>query len=101
MMARRPLAPVPRLIACSEIAFIASSVNSSSTPSNSKNFMYCLTSAFFGCVRMSTSAGFVEAVDAGEHRQPADELRDQPVLQQVLGQHLARRSRRDPCPGGS
>src|SRR5262245_21351763 len=56
MIARRPRAPVARRIAWSAIALNESSVNSSSTPSNSKNLRYCLTSAFFGLVRMSTNA---------------------------------------------
>ena len=52
MIARRPRAPVPRRIACSAIASSASSVNSSSTPSSSNSRWYCLTSAFFGSVRI-------------------------------------------------
>src|SRR3990172_7278062 len=31
----------------------------------------------------------VQVVDVGDHRKSADELRDQPVLEQVLGEHLA------------
>src|SRR4029453_17697827 len=57
MIARSPRAPVARRIAWSAIASSEPSVNSSSTPSNSKNLWYWRTSAFFGLVRMSTSAG--------------------------------------------
>ena len=56
MIARRPRAPVPRTIAWSATASIASAVNSSSTPSSSKSFWYCLTSALRGSVRIWTSA---------------------------------------------
>ena len=52
MIARRPRAPVPRRIAWSAMASRASSVNSSSTPSSSNIRWYCLTSAFFGSVRI-------------------------------------------------
>ena len=58
MIARRPRAPVPRSIAWSAIASMASSVNSSSTPSISKSFWYCLTSALRGSVRIWTSASW-------------------------------------------
>ena len=64
MIARSPRAPVPRTIAWSAIASMASSVNSSSTPSSSKSFWYCLTSALRGSVRIWTSAVAVELVDA-------------------------------------
>ena len=56
MIARRPRAPVPRSIALSAIASMASSVNSSSTSSSSKSFWYCLTSALRGSVRIWTRA---------------------------------------------
>ncbi|CAD7359530.1 Uncharacterised protein [Staphylococcus schleiferi] len=53
---RRPRAPVLRSIAFSLIAANASSVNSNETPSNSSIFVYCLTSAFLGCVKIFLSA---------------------------------------------
>ena len=53
---RNPRAPVFRSIAFFATATNASSRISSSTPSSSNNFPYCLLSAFFGCVRMVTSA---------------------------------------------
>src|SRR5699024_3775280 len=57
MIARSPRAPVPRKMAWSATASTASSLNSSSTPSISNIRWYCLISAFFGSVRMRTSAG--------------------------------------------
>ena len=51
--------------------------SSSSTSSNSKNLRYCLISAFFGSVRMRTSAPLVEVGDGADDRQPADELGDE------------------------
>ena len=46
-------------------------------------------SAFFGSVRMRTQRVLVESVEHGaDHRQPADELRDQAELEQVLGLHV-------------
>ena len=56
IMVRRARAPVERLMASSAMACRASSVNFRSTPSNSKNLAYCLTRAFFGSVRIWTSA---------------------------------------------
>ena len=88
MIARRPRAPVPRSMALSAMAAMASSVNSSSTPSSSKSFWYCLTSALRGSVRIWTSASVVELADARDQREPADELGDQAELGEVLGAHL-------------
>ena len=64
MIARRPRAPVPRSSAWSATASMASSVNSSSTPSISNIFWYCLTSALRGSVRIWTRAPLVERRDA-------------------------------------
>ncbi len=88
MIARRPRAPVPRSIALSAIASMASSVNSSSTPSSSKSFWYCLTSALRGSVRIWTSASWSSLVTLAISGQPADELGDQAELGEVLGTHL-------------
>ncbi len=55
-MARRPRAPVPRNSACSATASRASGVNSSSTLSSAKTRSYCFVSAFFGSIRICTSA---------------------------------------------
>src|SRR5918996_2977233 len=56
-IARRPRAPVPRLSASRTMAATASSVNLRRTFSRSKYFWYCLMIAFFGSLRMRTSAG--------------------------------------------
>ena len=56
MIARRPRAPVPRLMAWSAIDSRASAVNSRSTPSSSNSRAYCFTSAFLGSVRIRISA---------------------------------------------
>jgi hypothetical protein len=63
----------------------ASSVKVSLTSSSSNSRWYCLTSAFFGSVRMVTSAVLVEVGQRGDHRQAADEFRDQAEFQQILG----------------
>ena len=63
-------------------------MNFSFTPSISKSFWYCFTSAFFGFVRMSIERVLVQLVERREDRQAADELRDEPELEQVLGLHL-------------
>ena len=52
---RSPLAPVFLSIALSAIASIASSSNSSFTPSNANKALYCFISAFFGSVRIVIS----------------------------------------------
>ena len=83
-MARRPRAPVPRSRAWSATAASASSVNSSSTSSNSKNFWYCLTSAFLGSTRISDERLLVEVGHRADDRQAADELGDQAELEEVL-----------------
>ena len=44
--------------------------------------------AFFGSVRTLTRSSFDERREAHDHRQAADELGDQAVLQQVLGHEL-------------
>ena len=61
MIVRRARAPVERVMASSAIACRASSVNCRSTPSYSKNLRYCLISAFFGSVRIWTSASWSRA----------------------------------------
>ena len=53
---RKPLAPVFLSIALSTIAFSASGSNSSSTPSSSRSFLYCLTRAFLGSVTILINA---------------------------------------------
>ena len=84
-IARSPRAPVPRFIASRAIAATASSVNLSRTFSRSKYFWYCLMIAFFGSREDAHQRRLVQVVQGGDHRQPADELGDEPVLQQVLG----------------
>ena len=56
MIERRPRAPVLRAIALVATECSASSVKVSFTPSMSNSRRYCLTSAFFGFVRISISA---------------------------------------------
>jgi hypothetical protein len=73
--------------------------NSSSTPSNSKNFLYCLVRAFFGVVRMSTSGLAVERFDERHDGQAADELGDQPELCRSSGSTFGEQVRRGPCRG--
>ena len=41
--------------------------------------------AFLGSVRICTSACFVQLLERGDHRQAADEFRDQAELDQVFG----------------
>ena len=84
MIERSPRAPVLRGSPFGRSPCSASSVNSSRTSSISNSRWYCLTSAFFGLVRMSTSAVLVEIVERRDDRQAADEFRDQPEFQQIL-----------------
>ena len=85
---RRPRAPVSRSSALSAIAPSESSAKTSSMSSNSKKRWNCRVSALrrLGQDRDQVVAG--ELVDRGDHRQAADELGDQAVLHEVLGQHL-------------
>ena len=91
MIIRRPRAPIFRRRAASAIASRASSVNRSLTFSYSKSLWYWRVIALRGCVRIWTSAGLVELVERADDRQPADELGDQAVLDQVLGLELLER----------
>src|SRR5690606_15957080 len=61
---RNPRAPVFRSIALWAMSRSASSSNSNSTPSSSKIFLYCLTSAFFGSMRIRTRASMSRASSA-------------------------------------
>ena len=54
------------------------------TFSNSNSRWYCLTIAFFGRVRISISAIFVQIVQHAHHRQAADEFGNQAELDQVF-----------------
>ena len=56
-MARRPRAPALLCVAARAMARSAPSVNLRFTPSISRSFLYCFTSAFRGFVRMSMSDG--------------------------------------------
>ena len=51
----------------------------------SKSFWYCLTSAFFGSVRICIELVFVQRRERAEHRQAADELGDHAELDDVVG----------------
>ena len=89
MIERRPRAPVSRSIALSAIASSESGAKTSSMSSNSKSRWNCLVSALRGSVRIVIRSSRRSCVDRGDDRQAADELGDQAVLHQVLGQHLA------------
>ena len=71
-------------------------MKTNSTRSRAKNFWYCLMMAFFGSVRMRISVCLSSGSSADDHRQAADELGDQAVLEQVFGDDLGheRRPRR-------
>ena len=45
---------------------------------------YCLVSAFFGSIRIGHQRSFVELLERRHHRQAADELGDQTVLDQIF-----------------
>ena len=59
-----------------------------------KNFWYCLTSAFFGSVRMLISVSHVQRLERRAQRQAADELGDHAELDQVFRLHLRQDRRR-------
>jgi hypothetical protein len=75
-IARKPRAPVPRLSALAAIARSACSSKVSLTSSRSNSFAYCLESVF------------VERLERHAHGQSTDELRDQPIAQQIVGLHV-------------
>jgi hypothetical protein len=62
----------------------ASSWKVSSTSSISNRRWYCLTSAFFGSVRIWISAVLVEVFERRQHRQTADEFGDEAELHQIF-----------------
>ena len=66
-------------------------------PSNWKKRWNCLTSALRGSVRIVIRSSRVSWWIAAHDRQAADELGDQPVVDEVLGQAPARRPRPCPC----
>ena len=86
MIERRPRAPVSRSSARSATARSASWEKTSSIPSKLKKRWNCLTIALRGSVRIVIRSSRESWWTARGHRQAADELRDQPVLHQVLGQ---------------
>jgi len=53
-----------------------------------RSFWYCFTSAFFGSVRIFTSAPASSSSSTATTGQAADEFRDEAVLDQVLGLHV-------------
>ena len=85
---RSPRAPVSRSSARSAIEPSASSAKCSSMPSKLKKRWNCLTSALRGSLQDADQVVARELVDRRDHGQAADELRDQPVVHEVLGQHL-------------
>jgi hypothetical protein len=64
---------------------------SSSAPSIANSFWYCLINAFFGSMRISTSACLVELLQGRHHRQAADKFRNQAELDQVFRLNLLER----------
>ncbi len=66
--------------------------------SNSKKRWNCLVSAFCGSVRIVIRSSRLSWWIADDHRQAADELGDQAVLHEVLGQHLLEHLAE--CPSG-
>ena len=81
---RSARAPVPRSIAFCTTAFSAGSSNTRSTPSIRKSFSYCFTIAFFGSVRMFSSASSLSECSDGNQRQASDKLGDHAELDQIL-----------------
>ena len=63
-------------------------MNSSSTFSNSKNLPVLLDQRVLGLDEDAHERLAVEVRHRADDRQAADELGDEPELQQVLGQHL-------------
>ena len=89
MIERRPRAPVLRAIARLATEFSASSVNESLTPSISNRRLILLDQRVLRLGQDLDQRALVEVVQRGDHRQAADELRDQAELQQILGLDLA------------
>ena len=85
--ARRPRAPVPRFIASRATAATASSVNLQPHLLQLEVLLVLLDDRVLGLAQDADERRLVEVVQGGHHGQPPDELRDEPVLQQVLGLH--------------
>ena len=66
-------------------------------PSNEKKRWNCLTSALRGSVRIVDQVLARELVHGADDRQAPDELGDQAVVDEVLGQALLEDARRCPC----
>ena len=77
-----PLAPVPRSKAVA-ISRTAASVNTESAPWNRTSLRYCWTSEFFGVWRIRRDPQCQEH-PGRHHRQPSDDLRDQPERFEVF-----------------
>ena len=95
-IARRPRAPVPRFSASSPTASSASSVKHEVDVVELEELLVLLQQRVLRLDEDADQRVLVEAVHRADDRQPADELGDQPELQQVLGQDAARGSRRGP-----
>jgi hypothetical protein len=87
-MDRSPRAPVLRSIALRAMARRASSRNSSSTPSISNSLRTAWSARSSALSGSGHQRRLVELVERRDHRQTADELRDQAVLDQILRLHL-------------
>ena len=81
---RRPRAPVLWLIASSAQASSASSVKTSSTPSMREEALELLEERVLRLRQDAAQLLLAQRLQADDQRQPADELRDQAVLEQVV-----------------
>ncbi len=80
---------MPLRFACSATATSASSENSSSTSSNSKNLRYCLIERVLRLDEDADERFLIEVRHRADDREAADELGDEPELEQILGEYLA------------
>ena len=96
-IARRPRAPVPRFSASSATASSASSVKHEVDVVELEELLVLLQQRVLRLDEDAHQRVLVEVVDGADDGEPADELGDQPELQQVLGQHAAEHARRGPC----
>ena len=85
---RSARAPVLRSSATSAAARSAPGVKTSSTLSSDRNFWNWRVTAFFGSVEDADQVLRGQRRQRDDDRQPADELGDQPELEQVLGHQL-------------
>ena len=87
-MARSPRAPVPRSRACSATAPEGVLAEDQLHVVQLEHPAVLLDQGVLGLDQDPDQGRPVQVGDRPDHRQPADELGDQPELEQVLGQHL-------------